>query len=141
MLATTPQAQDTTSAPVRVTLPELDCGIYREIVSVMQAAATDEQDRVRIGRAVNVLLTSQILETPELGVYLVQSGEYSDLYYRATSTRCGCPDALRRGKPCKHSQALAVISVASAIAARESAERRYLLTDKGEMVLAAAATN
>jgi hypothetical protein len=135
MLATSPTTQDTTAAPVRVTLPELDFGIYRQIVATMQAAATDEQDRVRIGRAIGVLLGCQVLETATCGVYLVQSAEYSDLYYRATTLRCGCPDSLRRRKPCKHSHALAVVSVASAIAAREQREAEcapipFVLTDK-----------
>jgi hypothetical protein len=119
-MATTLTAQDTTAAPVRVSLPELDFGIYRAIVRNMQAASPDQRER--IGRGVNVLLTAEIRETAECGVYLVQTSTYSDLYYRTTVGRCTCPDALQRQIICKHSHAISILHTASAIAARQQVE-------------------
>jgi hypothetical protein len=129
MIATI-QAQHTTAlAPVRV--PSLPLDEYQDIVARLQAAFPDES--ARIGRAVGVLLTSRILETDELGVYLVQCSDGSALYYRTTTLRCTCPDAMKRGVVCKHSHALTVMSVASAVVSYQRAQElaRYQLTSKG----------
>ena len=107
-MGTTLQAQDTTGlAPVK--LPSLPLDEYRGIAERLQAAFPAEA--ARIGRAVGVLLTSRILETDELGVYLVQCSDGGNLYYRATTLHCTCPDAMRRGVVCKHSHALTLLSV------------------------------
>jgi uncharacterized Zn finger protein len=124
-------------ASVPVQLPDLGMDAYRAIVA--QLPAEQPEHRARIGRAINVLLTSDILETGELGVYLVQSCQDSGHYYRATTWSCSCPDRQRHESPCKHSYALQVLSVASAQAAHERAQTRYLLTAKGEAALAARA--
>ncbi len=126
--------KDTTPAPTVVSLPALDFGLYRAIVANMQAASPDQHER--IGRGVEVLLRSRILETDECGVYLVQASQGGDVYYRATSLRCCCPDALQRQLVCKHSHAIAILHAASAIARREQLEARYWLTPKAESALA-----
>jgi hypothetical protein len=130
MMVTSPTTQDTTVlAPVRV--PSLPMDEYRDIVARLQAAFPDES--ARIGRAVGVLLTSKILETDELGVFLVQCSEGGNLYYRTTTWNCTCPDRMRRGVVCKHSHALTVMSVASAVVSYQRAQAlaRYQLTSKG----------
>jgi hypothetical protein len=124
------QAQHSTVlAPVRV--PSLPLDEYQDIVARMQAAFPDES--ARIGRAVGVLLSSKILETDELGVYLVQCSEGGNLYYRTTTWNCTCPDRMKRGVVCKHSHALTVMSVASAVVSYQRAQdlARYQLTSKG----------
>jgi hypothetical protein len=124
------QTNDTTAiAPVRV--PSLPLDEYQDIVARLQAAFPDES--ARIGRAVGVLLTSRILETDELGVYLVQCSDGSALYYRTTTWNCTCPDRMKRGVVCKHSHAITVMSVASAVVSYQRAQdlARYQLTSKG----------
>ena len=116
-MATSPTAQDTTAA----TLAGLPFATVRGIVETMQAVFPAERER--IGRGATVLLTAKIFETAETGVYLVQSAQFAELYYQATSLQCCCPDAKRHPEQrCKHSWALDVLSVASAIASRERAE-------------------
>jgi hypothetical protein len=128
------ETQDTT-----VQIPTgLDFATVRGIVAELQAAAP--HNRERIGRAVNVLLTSAIRETAELGVYQVQSCADSSVWYTATTLTCDCPDRQRHAdQRCKHSVALQVLSVASAHAAYERAQTRYLLTAKGVAAVAALA--
>ena len=127
-MTTSPTTQDTTAlAPVR--LPRLPMDEYQGIVANLRAAFPDEA--ARIGRAVTVLLTSQILETAELGVYLVQCSAGGALYYRATTLRCTCPDSMQRQVVCKHSHALTVLSVASAVVSYQRAQQLYTLTSKG----------
>jgi hypothetical protein len=79
-------------------------------------------DRNRLGRAVTVLLVSDILETETLGVYQVQSSCQPDVGYMATSAPCDCPDATQRGQTCKHQLAITILSAVSAVQARERAE-------------------
>jgi hypothetical protein len=131
---TSRQAQDTT-----VQIPAgLDFAAVRGIVAELQAA--EPQNRERIGRAVNVLLTSEIRETAECGVYQVQSCADSERYYTATTYACDCPDRQRHvDQRCKHSYALQVLSAASAHAAYERAQARWTLTAKGAAALAARA--
>jgi hypothetical protein len=130
---TSRQSQDTT-----VTIPAgLDFATVRGIVAELQAA--EPEHRARIGRAINVLLTSEIVATAEVGRYLVQSCEDGKTYYTATTWACSCPDRQRHATPCKHSYALTVLSVASAHAAYARAQTRYLLTAKGAAALAAGA--
>jgi hypothetical protein len=129
-MSTTLTPQDTTAiAPVRV--PSLPLDEYQDIVARLQAAFPAES--ARIGRAVSVLLSSKILETDELGVYLVQCSEGGPLYYRTTTWSCTCPDRMKRGVVCKHSHALTVMSVASAVVSYQRAQdlARYTLTRKG----------
>jgi hypothetical protein len=127
-MTATIHSNDTTAiAPVRV--PSLPLDEYQDIIARMQAAFPDES--ARIGRAVGVLLSSKILETEEMGVYLVQCSEGGNLYYRATTLRCTCPDAMKRGVVCKHSHALTVMSVASAVVSYQRSQQLYELTSKG----------
>jgi hypothetical protein len=110
----------------------------RQIVAELQAA--EPANRERIGRAVHVLLTSEIRATAELGVYQVQSCQDGERFYTATTWQCDCPDHQRHpDQRCKHSVALQVLSVASAIAAYEQAVERWTLTAQGEQVAAALA--
>ncbi len=52
-----------------------------------------------------------------------RSSQDGILFYEATSLQCSCPDHRRHPElRCKHSWALDILSVASAIAARERAE-------------------
>ena len=60
-------AQDTTPAVIS----ELPLATIRAIVATLQAESPAEH--ARIARGVQVLLTSQIVETPTLGRYLVQA--------------------------------------------------------------------
>ncbi|HEY7066411.1 MAG TPA: hypothetical protein VII06_33370 [Chloroflexota bacterium] len=135
-MATTSPAQDTTG----VTLPAgISFAAVRQIVAELQA--TEPANRERIGRAVNVLLTSTIRELPILGEYAVQSCAARDTWYTATTWACDCPDHQRHPDlRCKHSVALQVLSVASAIARFERCQTRYLLTAKGEAAVAGLAT-
>jgi hypothetical protein len=121
MIATI-QAQDTTTTPTPVQLPDLPLGQYRALVATMQAQ--DPDAAARIGRGLTVLMTADIRETAECGVYLVQTSEGGKLYYRATSLRCCCPDALQRQVVCKHSHAIAILTAASAAASFERAQAR-----------------
>jgi hypothetical protein len=73
-----------------------------------------------VGRGAHVLLISRILETDQAGVYLVQTSQGSDLYYRATTTQCCCPVAMQRRVVCKHSWALTILQSAR-IDARDAA--------------------
>jgi len=117
MSATSPTAQDTTAA----TLAGLPFATVRGIVETMQRAFPDEY--ARIGRGLQVLLTSKIVDSPRTGRYLVQSTQDGILYYEVTTLECSCPDHRRNPElRCKHSWALDVLGVASAIAAREAAE-------------------
>jgi hypothetical protein len=132
------QAETTLPAETEDTTVAIPAGIafatVRSIVAELQAA--EPHNRERIGRAINVLLTSTIRETAELGVYQVQSCADSDRSYTATTWACDCPDRQRHAdQRCKHSVALQVLSVASAHAAYERAQTRYLLTAKGAAAL------
>jgi hypothetical protein len=127
-----------TTQNTTVTIPAgVAFATVREIVAQMQAEQPEH--RARIGRAVGVLLTSEIVATPELGRFIVQSCEDGTTYYTATTWACTCPDRQRNASPCKHSYALSVLSVASAHAAYDRAQARYLLTRKGEEAVAARA--
>src|SRR5215212_8178004 len=105
-----------TSNDSTVTIPAgLSFAAVREIVAELQA--TEPTNRERIGRALNVLLGCEIRELPTLGEYSVQSCTDSSVSYTATTWACNCPDHQRHpGLRCKHSVALQVLSVASAVA-------------------------
>src|SRR5712692_61073 len=110
-----------TAQPTTVVLGGLPFATVRGIVETMQRAFPDEHQR--IGRGLQVLLASKIVETPTVGRYLVQSTADGYLFYEASSLECSCPDHRRNPElRCKHSWALDVLSVASAIASRERAE-------------------
>jgi hypothetical protein len=105
------------------TLSTLPLATIRDIVATLQAEAPAEH--ARISRGVEVLLACKIVETGELGRYLVQSTRDGVLYYECTSWACSCPDRQRHaedGQRCKHSWALVILSAASAVASRERAE-------------------
>jgi hypothetical protein len=90
-----------------------------DVVTQLEAGGLD---RGRLGRAITVLLISDIVETAELGVYRVQSACHPTTWYTATSARCDCPDASQRAVACKHSLALVILSAVSATQSRERAE-------------------
>jgi hypothetical protein len=132
--APSPSAQSSTL----VVIPDLPLTVYRAIVARCQADCPAE--RARIARGLDVLMTAEIRETDELGLYLVQSCQDSGLSYAATSWVCGCPDRQRHTEQrCKHSWALTILHAASAEAAYERAQTRYYLTAKGEAAVAARA--
>jgi hypothetical protein len=107
--------------PTTAVLGGLPFATVRNIVETMQRAFPDEY--ARIGRGLSVLLGSKIVATPTVGRYLVQSCTEGLFFYEATSLQCGCPDHQRHPEQrCKHSWALDILSVASAIASRERAE-------------------
>jgi hypothetical protein len=116
MSATSPTTKDTTAA-ILVGLP---FATVRGIVETMQRAFPAEYDR--IGRGLQVLLASKIVDSPRTGCYLVQSTTDGYLFYESTTLGCSCPDHRRNPETrCKHSWALDILSVASAIQAREQA--------------------
>src|SRR3954469_21899017 len=120
MTALATQANDST-----VTVPaRLSFAAVRQIVAELQA--TEPTNRERIGRAINVLLTSEIRELPMLGEYSVQPCTDSTVCYTATTWSCACPCLqLHPDLRCKHSVALQFLSVASALAGWE----RWELTE------------
>jgi hypothetical protein len=105
--------------PQPTRLPAIARSEYADIQRRMQAAFPAEA--ARIGRALGVLFTREILETAELGVYLVQTASDPTRYYRTTSLRCTCPDGKRPGVVCKHSHSITILSVASAVASYQRA--------------------
>ena len=116
MQPTTPQAQDTTASPTPVTLPALSLDGFQALIRRVDAALPDAGARLQ--RAAQVLLTSRILETDTPGAYLVESST-PGLFYRCTTIRCTCPDAMQRRVVCKHSYAVLLLlgARADAIAA------------------------
>jgi hypothetical protein len=117
-MATQPlTSHDTTATPVN----RLDGALVHlgDVVAQLEQDAT--LDRGRLGRAIMVLLTSDIVESAECGVYEVQSACEPSTWYLATTLVCTCPDTVRHGGPCKHSLALTILSAVSAIQARERA--------------------
>jgi hypothetical protein len=123
----------TTNSPVQ--LPALPLPAYRAIVATLQAAAPDNRDR--IARGLNVLLTCDIFEASRTGEYLIQSCTERGTLYRTTGLFCSCPDA-QRGHHCKHSAAVEILHAACAEASYDRAQARWLLTPRGEAALAAA---
>jgi hypothetical protein len=114
--------------------PGLDFAAVRAIVAQLQANEPEHHER--IGRAVNVLLTSEIVATAELGRYLVQSGADGKVYYTATTWACSCPDRQRHATPCKHSYALTVLHALADAARYTRAQTRVYLTSKGNFAAA-----
>ena len=57
-----------------------------------------DYDLGRLSRAVVVVLTSDIRQTAECGVYEVQSACQADTWYTTTTASCTCPDAVQRGR-------------------------------------------
>jgi hypothetical protein len=68
-------------------------GALVHIGDVVAQFEADGLDRGRLGRAVTVLLVSDICETAEIGVYAVQSACQPGTWYTATTFACDCPDA------------------------------------------------
>src|SRR2546423_553580 len=92
-------------------------------IGAIVAQLEADHDLGRLSRAVVVVLTSDIRETAECGVYRVQSACQPGTWYTATTASCDCPDSTQRGTVCKHQLVLTILSVASAIASRERAEQ------------------
>ena len=101
-----------------VALPDLSMARYSALVERIELAVPEQAARIR--RGANVLLNSRILETDQAGTYLVQTSDGSDLYYRASTTRCTCPDTMQRRVVCKHSWARVILQSAR-IDARDAA--------------------
>jgi hypothetical protein len=92
-----------------VTLPDLSLPAFQATIRRVELAIPDATIRIR--RGAQVLTTSHILATDQAGAYLVESS-VPDLYYRATTVRCTCPDATQRRVVCKHSWALTILQSA-----------------------------
>jgi len=130
VLATSPTMQDTTPT-TPITLPALSLAAYQQLTEalvydlrhVAGAAA-------RIRRGAGDLTTRRILTTDELGVYLVESSVPGQ-FYRATTFRCTCPDAMARQVQCRHSYALTLLHAATDEARYQRLTARYTLTSKG----------
>jgi hypothetical protein len=105
-MTATLQTQDTTTTPAPVTLPALSLDGFQALIRRVDAALPDAGARLQ--RAAQVLLTSRIFETDEPGTYLVESST-PGLFYRCTTIRCCCPDALQRRVICKHSYAVLLL--------------------------------
>ncbi len=88
----------------------------------------------RVERAVGVLFSGRLHETPECGSYYVSCSRGEGYHVRAYG--CTCPDASQRSLTCKHQLAVQLLHAASAAARRERLEARewvrYELTPKGE---------
>jgi len=131
-MAATLTAQVTTPAPIN----ELPLARMRDIVATLQHNFPAEH--ARIARGVQVLLSSKIVEHGEAGHYLVQSCQDGMLCYEATSYTCSCPDARKHAAEslrCKHSWALDILSVASAVASREARETAAVTASRDADIL------
>jgi hypothetical protein len=127
-----------TTAPVQ--LPALGLDAFSTLVLRLQREAPDAATRERIARGAAIVTTAgAIWETRTLGVYLIESCQQAGSYYEVTSLRCTCQDATRRGLPCKHSHAITILHAACAEASYDRAQARWLLTPRGEALLAARA--
>jgi hypothetical protein len=128
--APSPKAQATTVALPLISAPQLADLVQRMIAGEPEAAA-------RIQRGAGTLLSGAVHDTPELGVYRVDG--CAGRVYTASSGTCDCPDSTHRAVTCKHQHAARILSAASAVAAYERAQARWLLTARGEAALAARA--
>ena len=124
------QTQDTTQ-PTPIALPALSLAHYQRLTDALvydlRHVAGAE---ARIRRGAGDLTTRRTLATDELGVYLVESSVPGQ-YYRATTFRCTCPDALQRQVQCRHSYALPLLHAATDEARYRRLTARYELTSKG----------
>ncbi len=128
MLSTpsTPPAQHTT--PVAV--PDVSAPTLAGLVAELSALYRGDP---RVERAVGVLFSGRLHETPECGTYCVTCPRGEG--YRVRAYSCDCPDSALRGLICKHQLAVQLLHAASAAARRERLEARewarYELTAKG----------
>ena len=105
-MTATLQTQDTTATPTPVQLPPLGLDGFQALIRRVEAAMPDAAARIR--RGAQVLLTARIFETDTPGTYLVESST-AGLFYRCTTIRCTCPDAINRRLTCKHSYAVLLL--------------------------------
>ena len=91
-----PSTQDTTATYIPVTLPALSARGWRNLVATLEGQHPDELGRLR--RGVETLRHKRVLEAQD-GTYLVESS-VPDQYYRCSTARCTCPDALQREVRC-----------------------------------------
>jgi hypothetical protein len=129
-MTATIQAQDTTR-PTPIVLPALSLAAYQQLT---EALVYDLRHvlgaEARIRRGAGDLHTRRILATDEVGVYLIESS-VSGQFYRATTFRCTCPDAMQREVQCRHSYALILLHAATDEARYQRLTARYTLTSKG----------
>lgn len=131
MLAPSAPPQDTTTAPQRIQLPPLPLAAYQRLTD---ALAYDLRHvagaEARIRRGAGDLASRRILTTDELGVYLVESSTLGQ-FYRATTFRCTCPDAMARQVQCRHSYAILLYMASDNEARFARLTARYELTERG----------
>jgi hypothetical protein len=131
MLAPSAPTQDTTTAPQRVQLPALSLAAYQRLTDALAydlRHVTGAEARIR--RGAGDLASRRLIPTDELGVYLVESSMPGQ-FYRTTTFRCTCPDALQREVQCRHSYALILLHAASDEARYQRLTARYTLTAQG----------
>src|SRR5688572_11945668 len=112
-MTATPSTNDTTQ-PSPVTLPTISREGFARLVSLLEGQHPDEL--TRLYRGLGVLTSKRILQEADGCTYLVESS-IPGQFYRATTARCTCPDALQRETRCKHVWALTIF-VAATVAAR-----------------------
>jgi hypothetical protein len=129
-MTATIQSNDTTQ-PTPITLPTLSLAAYAQLTEALvydlRHVAGAE---ARVRRGAGDLHTRRILQDSELGVYLIESS-VSGQYYRATTFRCTCPDALQRQVQCRHTYALTLLHAATDEARYQRLTARYQLTSQG----------
>jgi hypothetical protein len=81
----TPQTQDST--------------VY-QLAAQLMADATNDGDRARIDRALDLVATVERTNRP--GVWLVRSASQPDRAYRVEGQVCSCADHAKRQAACKH---------------------------------------
>lgn len=131
------QTQPTaTQNDTTVTIPAgIDFATVRAVIADMQRE--NPENRERIGRALNVLLTSEIRATATAGVYEVQSCQDSATFYTASGVFCSCPDSQRHpGQQCKHAAAVQAYLSIRALWSWQRCQR-WELTEAGAAALAA----
>jgi hypothetical protein len=122
MLATTPQAQDS-SLPQPIAFPSLSADGWSEIVARLEVQHPDELTRLHRGLAIlRGFIRRPILEDGTS--YLVPSS-IPGQYYRCNTARCTCPDHLQRETRCKHIWSVTVLVAATVSARFESLATQF----------------
>lgn len=107
----------------RVQLPDISAAGLAHIAQTM--IGQEPAQAGRIERGLVVLQTAEILETREMGVYLVESCDRG-AYHLATTFSCSCKDAQHRGPGCKHSRALQILHAATAEARMDTWRKNWV---------------
>ena len=81
--------------------PTTQDSIIYQLADQLMSATTNEADRARIERAIDLVPTVERTATP--GLFLVPSATTPDGCYRVRDGFCCCPDASKRdARSCKH---------------------------------------